>query len=337
MAPSRRINKYELVARLARGGQGELFLAVSRGPGDFGHHFVVKRPRTDPEAGFTLEMFRHELSLCERLQHPNIVHTHETGWTADGHYIAMEYLEGQTVSRLLRVVPDLGPEVWAWFAAEALAALGHAHAACDHEGRHLGIVHCDVSPQNVIVTYQGDVKLIDFGIARSAWSRPTAERGALMRGKLRYMAPEQALGRPEARSDIFAVGAVLWEALARRKLFHGDDGAVLDALFGAPTPALSSIVPNVDRGLERIVTAALARDPRARFQCALDMREALLDRVRRAARPVTRGLVASLLEAPFRRLREETRAFVESVSSGRPAESAQVPVTTSQGSHRRCP
>ena len=273
--------KYHLFAVLGRGGMADVYLAVSRGPMGFNKLVVVKRLRDSlAEEPSFLNMFLDEARLAARLNHPNVVHTYEVG-EHDGHYfIAMEYLDGQSVQTLLRAVAKKGSKLsapmCARIVADALAGLHHAHELKDYDGTPLNIIHRDVSPHNVFVTYEGQVKLVDFGIAKAALSRTQTEVGVL-KGKVAYMAPEQAMGVPlDRRADLFAMGIVLWELLTGQRLMAGETAAVtLHRLLNKPVPRVSEVLPSVDPRLDAIVARALEKDPNARFATAQEMRDAL--------------------------------------------------------------
>jgi serine/threonine protein kinase len=201
--------RYRLCGRLGGGGQADVFLALTSGPLGFSKLVVIKRLRSEmlqqPEL---VAMFLDEARLAARLNHPNVVQTYEVA-EGDPHFIAMEYLEGQPLSKMRQslAAPSLGAGAWLRIVADALAGLHYAHELCDFDGSPLGVVHRDVSPHNIFVTYDGQVKLVDFGVAKATLNSVRTEAGAI-KGKASYMAPEQVLGRADRRSDVFAMGAV---------------------------------------------------------------------------------------------------------------------------------
>ena len=275
------LGKYQLLAVLGRGGMAEVFLALSRGAMGFDKLAVVKRLRDGMADDETFRaMFLDEARLAARLNHPNVVHTYEVGEHDGVYFIAMEYLEGQSLNKIVREAEKRGtplePQVSARIISDALAGLHHAHTLKDFDGRPLNIIHRDVSPQNLIVTYEGTTKLVDFGIAKAALSSNETEVG-VVKGKVSYMSPEQARGDVlDARSDVFAMGIVLWEMLTQRRLMTGDSAAsTLHRLLTAPVPAASSFRGDVGTSLDSIVERALQKDPDLRFPSALAMREAL--------------------------------------------------------------
>jgi serine/threonine protein kinase len=279
--PTTAFGKYQLFASLGRGGMADVFLSVARGQMGFNKLAVIKRLRQAlaEEPAFR-NMFLDEARLAARLSHPNIVHTYEVGEQNGVYFIAMEYLEGQSLNKVLKEAlrrkEGIEPEVGARIIADALGGLAYAHGLGDYDGRPLGIIHRDVSPHNIFVTYDGHTKLVDFGIAKAALSSTETEVGVL-KGKVAYMSPEQAMGgRIDQRADLFAMGIVLWELLARQRLMTGESAAnTLHKLMNEPIPRVSSVVPGIDPELEAICGKALEKDPQYRWQSAAEMRDAL--------------------------------------------------------------
>ena len=279
--PTTAFGKYQLFASLGRGGMADVFLSVARGQMGFNKLAVIKRLRQAlaEEPAFR-NMFLDEARLAARLSHPNIVHTYEVGEQNGVYFIAMEYLEGQSLNKVLKEAlrrkEGIEHEVGARIIADALGGLAYAHGLGDYDGRPLGIIHRDVSPHNIFVTYDGHTKLVDFGIAKAALSSTETEVGVL-KGKVAYMSPEQAMGgRIDQRADLFAMGIVLWELLARQRLMTGESAAnTLHKLMNEQIPRVSSVMPNVDPELEAICGKALEKDPQYRWQSAAEMRDAL--------------------------------------------------------------
>jgi phosphate transport system substrate-binding protein len=275
------LGKYELIAILGHGGMADVYLAVSRGPAGFNKLVVVKRlrPELAADPGFRA-MFHDEASLAARLSHPNCVTTFEVGEDRNAVFMAMEFLDGQPVNVLARESlkgrRPLEPPACARIVADALAGLHHAHELKDYNGKPLGIVHRDVSPHNIFVTYEGQVKMVDFGIAKAQSSAIQTEVGVL-KGKVAYMAPEQAIGAPvDRRADVFAMGIVLWELLVHKKLMARDGtAATMHRLLTEPVEPPSKHMTGVDRELETIVMRALEREAKDRYQTAHAMRQAL--------------------------------------------------------------
>jgi serine/threonine-protein kinase len=276
------LGKYRLIAKLARGGMGVVHLALLRGPAGFNKLLVVKELRQELAGNEALvTSFMDEARLAARLNHPNIVQTIEVGTDGGRHYMAMEYLEGPSLQRLLhranRQGSPLPLDLQLGLQLDVLASLDYAHGLTDFGGAPLGIVHRDVSPQNVLATYEGQIKLLDFGIAKS-FDAPEETRAGVLKGKTRYMAPEQAVscGRVDRRADLFSVGVMLWEAIAGHRLWEGfQDADVLRCLLAQVIPSIRDARPDVDPALAAIVERAMWVDPDGRYPTALEMRDDL--------------------------------------------------------------
>ena len=297
----------------------DVFLAVSRSNGGLEKLAVIKRLRPEvAEDAEELEhfkgMFWDEAKLAMLLNHANVVHTYDATDADDSLYIVMEYIEGQSLSTIQRELERkkerLEPFHAAWIMSEVLAGLHHAHDLHDLTGKALTIVHRDVSPQNILVSYDASVKLVDFGVAKAS-SRSTETRAGTFKGKARYMAPEQILnGVIDRRVDIYAAGAVLWEILARRPLVTGTNTVEqLVNVVKMEPDRLSSVVPDIDPELEAIVHKAISRDPLARFATALEMRDAFVAYVNRVGGQRLPDL-AALLGRLFSKRREETSKVI---------------------------
>jgi serine/threonine protein kinase len=273
-------SRYRIVNRIGAGGMGEAFLAVMQCVGGASKPVVLKRlwPALATNPDF-VAMFLDEARLSLRLNHPNVVHAYEVGWLDDGYYLSMEHIDGVSLGELvLRLVPDgtLRLPVALKVVSEILAALEYVHDLTDVTGRPLGIIHRDVSPQNVFLTYDGSVKLVDFGVASSAANNHHQPQGTI-KGRLGYMAPEQARGGPvDRRADLFSVGVMLWELAAGRRLWAGLDQARLArrSRTDQPAPALS-LGAGVEAPLAALCARALAMDPDDRFATASEFQTAL--------------------------------------------------------------
>ncbi|MDP9000895.1 MAG: protein kinase [Myxococcota bacterium] len=276
-----RFGKYRSLGRIGRGGMADVFLAVARGPAGFNKLVVIKRLRDTVASDDAFrQMFLDEARLAARLNHPNVVQTYDVFEHEGSFFITMEYLEGQPLSRLERECrkreKKIEHRIHARIVSDALCGLHYAHEARDYDGVPLQIVHRDVSPQNIFVTYDGQIKVVDFGIAKAERSNTKTQVG-FFKGKTAYMAPEQLEGGAiDRRVDVFTSGIVLWELLAGRKLMAAETQAkTLMRLLREPIPHVADIVPDTDANLDRIVARALERDPAARFQTAGEMRNAL--------------------------------------------------------------
>jgi serine/threonine-protein kinase len=272
--------KYRPIAELGHGGMAQVYLALAQGPVGFNKLVVIKQIRAeladDPEF---LTMFLDEARLAARLNHPNVVQTNEVGGDGKRFYICMEYLEGQPLNRIMhRIGPSRGFTLGMQLriVVDALAGLHYAHELHDFDGKPLQVVHRDATPHNIFVTYAGQVKVVDFGIAK-ALSSSSETRTGVLKGKVAYMAPEQAMGeRVDRRADVFSVGMVLWEILAGKRLFKGlPDVAVLQRIIAGNVPSPRTEKSDVAAELEAICMKALAHDKDARFATAADMAAAL--------------------------------------------------------------
>ena len=232
-------------------------------------------PHLADNEGF-ITMFADEAKLAAQLNHPNIVHIYDLGKIEGGYFIAMEHVEGRDLRAILDSARELSmplPVPLAIYVASKVAsALDYAHRRRDGEGRDLHIVHRDVSPQNILISYEGDIKLCDFGIAKAASKVSQTESGAL-KGKIQYMSPEQAWGNPiDRRSDLFSLGAVLYEMLTEQKLFRGEsDLTVLEKVRAAAASPPSAVNSEVPKTLDAIVLRALAKEPDDRYANASDL------------------------------------------------------------------
>ncbi|WP_394828364.1 protein kinase domain-containing protein [Pendulispora albinea] len=316
-SPASTFGKYHLFATLGRGGMADVFLSIARGPMGFNKLAVIKRLRSNlaDDPAFR-NMFLDEARLAARLNHPNIVHTYEVGEKDGNYFIAMEYLEGQSLNKIIREAVKRNEVFDQAFCAriisDALAGLECAHALVDYDGRPLNIIHRDVSPHNVFVTYGGQAKLVDFGIAKAALSSTETEIGVL-KGKVAYMSPEQAVGGPiDRRADVFSMGICLWEMLTRQRLMTGDSAAsTLHRLLHLPIPAVSSVRADIDPELDAIVGRALEKEPRFRFQTAQEMRDALDSFLTATGRPIRQDEIGRKMSSMFSRVREEVQKQIQ--------------------------
>ena len=277
------LGRYKLLALLATGGMAEIHLARQEGIKGFERLVVVKKilPHLAVEEAF-LEMFFDEARIASLLNHPNIVQIYDLGQEGDDYFMAMEYLEGESLSFLEREARKkeryMTPALAAGIVAQVCDGLEYAHAFKRHDGQTMNIVHRDVSPQNIIVLFSGGVKLVDFGIAKAA-SQMHKTRAGSIKGKLSYLAPEQCLGKPvDHRTDVFSLGIVLWELLTRRRLFKRDsEGATLNAVMNEEIPEIRTMRPQVPVSLAAVAMRALQKAPEERFQSAGEMSAALRD------------------------------------------------------------
>ncbi len=335
------IGKYRILAKLGQGGMARVLLTMAHGPHGFNKLLVVKELREelahDPEF---LSMFMDEARIAARLNHPNIVQTYEVGSEGERHFIAMEYLEGQPLNAIFRRVgrKNIPLEIHLKVLAEVLGGLEHAHKLSDYDGTPLGVVHRDVSPQNVFVTYDGQVKLVDFGIAKAAGASSRTQEG-MLKGKISYIAPEQARCEPvDRRADLFTVGVMLWEAIAgRRMVTREDEMSVLARRMAGQDQLIRSVVPDVPAELANICDRSMAPLAADRFQSAHDFQEVLERYLAasdfRVGPKDIGGMVSHAFDDERKRIRATIEEQVKNVNSNRePINLELVPASLKQTS-----
>jgi serine/threonine protein kinase len=274
-------SSYEILAKLATGGMAEIFLARGASTGGVERYVVLKRilrHRAHDQA--FVRMFLDEARLAAQLQHPNIAQVYDIGKLGDSFFFTMEYVHGETVrallqrSHALRAPIPIGSILV--IAAGAASGLHHAHERNGIDGRPLGIVHRDVSPSNLMASYEGGVKVVDFGVAKAA-HRSQETRSGTVKGKISYLSPEQCRGgNVDRRSDLFSLGIVLWEMLTTERLYkRATDFEAMAAIVTEQVPPPSSRRPDVPAELDTLVMQLLAKDPAERFQSADHLHEAI--------------------------------------------------------------
>ncbi len=302
--------RYRLVGRLAAGGMAEVWAAELVAVGGFRKAMVIKRvlPELAVNPSF-LRMLMSEARVAARLSHTNICSVFELGEVDGEHYIAMEYLRGASLLDLMRLGP-LPPAVASAIVAQACEGLHYAHEQRDPSGQLLGLVHRDVSPHNLFVTVDGVVKVLDFGIAKVDDGSTERTEVGKVKGKLPYMSPEQLAAEPlDRRSDVWALGVVLWEAMAGRRLFGGASPAfAVDAIRNATVPRLASV--GVDApGFDDILGRAICRHREWRFGNAAELRRALLEALLPATAAPSDVLAAMVWERAGDAIRGHDRMF----------------------------
>lgn len=269
------IGKYVLLEKLAMGGMAEVFLARALGAGGISKFFAIKRilPQYADSPEF-IDMFREEAKIAINLKHSNIVSIHEFGIQEQQFFLVMDYVEGRNLRQILNKMKkaklQFSTEHIIYLIREIAAGLDHAHRCIDSTtGKPLNITHRDMSPQNVMVSFDGEVKIVDFGIAK-AESQVETTRAGTLKGKFGYMSPEQAEGLSvDVRTDIFSLGIVMWEILANDRLFAANNEInTLRKIRDCHIPSLRKVNPNIHSDLEKIVQKALARDKNLRYQSA---------------------------------------------------------------------
>ena len=326
------LGKYQLIAELARGGMAIVYLALVQGPGGFNKLVVVKelKPELVEEPAF-LAMFLDEARLAAKLSHANIVQTNEVGNDGKRYFMAMDYLDGRGLDRVRRRARASGQElslpIHLRVLCDMLAGLQYAHALTDFDGTPLAIVHRDVSPQNVFVTFDGQIKLLDFGIAKAADSLHETRVGVL-KGKVSYMSPEQARGQKvDQRADVFSAGVMLWEALTGRKLREGqNDQQMLWALASADLPRASSVKPWVPPELDAICARAMAWDREQRYPSAGELQHEIEHYLAVTGTAVANREVGLCVSELFREDRVTINAMIEQHLSRSRGEPEALPV-----------
>jgi serine/threonine protein kinase len=271
-----KFGKYMLLEKLASGGMAEVFLAFSPGANGVGKFVAIKRilPQFSESAEF-IDMFKDEAKVAVNLAHSNIVSIFEFGVELGQFFLAMDYIEGRNLRQFLNRMKKDGNyfsvEQISYIIKEVASGLDHAHRCLDGTtGKPLNIIHRDISPQNIMVSFEGEVKVVDFGIAKAESQMETTKAGTL-KGKFGYMSPEQAEGlQVDIRTDVFSLGIVLWELLANDRLFVANNEInTLRKIRDCVVPSLRKINPSVPSELEQIVMKALAKDRNVRYQnCA---------------------------------------------------------------------
>jgi eukaryotic-like serine/threonine-protein kinase len=304
----RRFGKYTLLRKLATGGMAELFLAIQRSVAGFEKLVVIKRilPVRSREQAF-VDMLLHEARIAATLSHPNIVQVFDVGAIDDTYFLAMEHVHGEDLRSIVRQmrrkdVAELPLEHALSIVLGMCAGLACSHEQRDLDGSALHIVHRDVSPQNVLVTFTGDVKIIDFGIAQSeAKAEEEDTQSGGLRGKISYMSPEQARGEPiDWRTDIFATGVVLFELTTGTRLFKGvSEYDTLKLICMRDYPLPSRIRSGYPPDLEHIVMRALCKDRAGRWQSAREMQGALEAFVRKERVPVSPIALSEFMQKVF--------------------------------------
>ncbi len=347
LARGTRLGRYELLLPIGHGGMAEVWAARQRGTRGFQKIVAIKTilPNLASDGDFE-QMFLEEARVASGVHHPNVAEIFDLG--DEGHvlYLAMEWVAGESLTKILRgttrVVTPFDVRIAARIAADACAGLHAAHELVDDDGQRLEVVHRDVSPHNVLIHENGTVKMVDFGVAKALGRANEVTSAGQLKGKIGYMAPEQATGGAvDRRSDVYAMGIVLYEATTGVRPFRGDTPiAILDALATGTFATPSELVPGYPPELEAIVLTAMARKPDDRLATADRMRQALEQFLAHSGAPVTstdvakvvRERIGALLDQRRARIREAAASLLEdeTARSGVLAAS-DGPVTTVEG------
>jgi eukaryotic-like serine/threonine-protein kinase len=299
-------HRYRVIDKLESGGMAEVFRAESTGLEGFRKQVAIKRvlPHLGRNAKF-ISMFLDEARLSAQLSHSNCVQVFDIGVRDEAYFIVMEFVDGANLKSIATSLQNKGRTfpipVAAYIAHEICKGLTYAHELADQAGVSLGLVHRDVSPPNVLVTKHGEVKIVDFGLAKASSQIEPSEPGVI-KGKFAYLSPEATHGEEvDCRADIFAVGIILWELLASQRLFVGDsDVQIFHKVQAAKVPSISQINRGVPPDLEAIVNRALARDRNDRYSTARELGQELSRFMFRFAQPVSGYDIATIVQATMR-------------------------------------
>jgi serine/threonine-protein kinase len=298
-----RIGRYEVIRAIASGGMATVHLARTVGEGGFERLVAIKvmHPHIATDPAF-VAMFLDEARLAARIRHPNVVATHDVQKSPAGVFLVMDYIDGPSLHHVLRSLHDrdrvLPLDITLRIISDALAGLHAAHELCGDKGEPLNLVHRDISPDNILVGNDGLARITDFGVAR-AESRISTTSGAALKGKLAFMSPERIMhGSNDRRSDIYAAGATLWEALVGKRLFEADDnGMLITKIVVGAVSSPRTFGAQVPEAVEAVVMRAINRDPNARYATAAAFADALEDAARASGiMPATPRRVAAFLK-----------------------------------------
>src|ERR1700691_6577203 len=293
--------RYRVIEKLESGGMAEVFRAESEGLQGFRKQVAIKRvlPHLSSKKKF-ISMFLDEARLSAQLSHSNCVQVFDIGVGDAAFFIVMEFVDGANLKAIIEHIKksgrDFPVEAAVYIGLELCKGLAYAHELTDNNGTPLHIVHRDMSPPNVLITKNGEIKIVDFGLAKANSQLEKSEPG-IIKGKFSYLSPEAAMGQEvDARTDVLAVGIILWELLAGARLFLGDtDFQTVKKVQQAVVPSISSINKTVPPELEKIITRTLARDPMLRYQTARELGVDLNKFMFRYAQPVSTFDIASLV------------------------------------------
>jgi eukaryotic-like serine/threonine-protein kinase len=313
-SPIARLGPYEVGPRIGRGGMADVYVARDLRTDANLRVVALKVVRADlvDEDGTYLELFRDEIAILTRLHHPNLIRVIDAGVGDSRQYIAMDLLLGRTLADVFDLLAEQGarmpPKLAAWICLQVAEGLHHAHELVDENGVSAELVHRDVNPSNIFLTFEGDVKLLDFGLARSRGGKTDA---GLVKGKVAYLAPEQVSGEAtDRRVDIFQLGISLWELLTGKRLFKRESHAAsIHAIRDLAIPAPNEVARDIPRELSTVTARSLARDPAHRFDTMLGFARAL--------EPQARGnkdFLADFMDQTFPGQRAELGAWYDAVT-----------------------
>lgn len=299
--PGTRLGQYRLIATIGAGGMGRVWAALDEAAPSL--RLVAVKVALEGEGSDEKywSALSDEASVAARITHPNVCSTYELGIEGGVHFLVMEWSDGASLRDLLDALPGqrLSPQLAAQVGASVAAGLHAAHELCDESGHSLGVVHRDVSPQNVLISMRAGVRLADFGVAKARGQIRRATETGELKGKLSYMAPEQVSSKViDRRADVFALACVIYEAALGVRAFHGADAlSTMYLLLEQPVVAPREIDPGFPEGLEAVLLKAMAKDPAERHQSADELRVALLDWLHAVGHVVSDRALAATLES----------------------------------------
>ena len=327
--------EYKILKKIATGGMAEVFLAKRIGMKGFEKLLAIKRilPQFSENEEF-IAMFIDEAKLAAKLTHRNIVQIYDFGSQQGSYYIAMEYILGKDLRSILKKSKERGERLplaqCAYIIGEAAKGLEYAHTLRDHFGKPLQIIHRDISPQNILISYEGEVMLADFGIAKAA-SKSAETRAGVLKGKILYMSPEQAWGKPiDRRTDLYSLGVLLYEMITHRKIFDADsEFSMLEKVRNADVEFPPNVFENIPNNFLQVVQKALEKNPDHRYQSAHDMRVDLENYLLTTQERLSEKTISNYLKHLFREeIDEEQKILTEGTEILVEKLAAQEPVLT---------
>ncbi|MBK8256164.1 MAG: protein kinase [Polyangiaceae bacterium] len=342
MSEGQQQQRYRVIERLASGGMAEVFIAESAGIEGFKKRVAIKRvlPHLSEKKAF-IAMFLDEARLSAHLSHSCVAQVFDIGVGDNAYFIVMEYVDGADLKGVIEYLKKTGKpfpmEPAVFIASKLCEGLSYAHELTNTEGEALHVVHRDMSPPNVLITKYGEVKIVDFGLAKATSQLQKSESG-IIKGKFSYLSPEAALGQEvDGRTDVFAVGIILWEMLAGRRLFFGDtDFATVKQVQKAEIPSISQINKDVPLPLERIIARSLARDPKERYQTARDLGRDLISFLYKNGKAVSPYDIAELVRGAMS-LRKKTATTDRALAIDKLIEEALLEFTSLQKGDQPAP
>jgi serine/threonine-protein kinase len=310
--------RYRLLFRIARGGMGSVFAAILEGQRGVDRTVAIKLLNSQEQTPEEIDAFVQEAKLTARITHPNLLDTFELGMEEGEPFLVMPLVRGVSLSHLLKRGEPLDPDLAAWIAMQVAAGLHAAHELKGEDGALLGVIHRDVSPQNVLLSYEGRVLLLDFGVAK-LFESSRATASGVIKGKFGYMSPEQLMGEPlDRRTDVFALGVVLYEMLVGRPLYAQLPPAQATLrIASSEIPRARDVLDSVPEALDDVIARCMARTKEGRFATALEVRDALRSVLRARGASVDESDLAALLGRCFAEERESFEERLRSALAGR--------------------